>query len=394
MPLSAGDRKILGITGAVFVLMVLAALLLSRGAASTQDVPSIYSTASHGAKAAYLLLKESGYETTSWEQPITDLGEGRGKLLILAEPMGYPTKEEREHVHSFLKSGGRILAAGTFAGFYLPENQSAFEPAPNSTWERVHAIGLSPLTRAAPEITLVPAAHWHAERGGVALYGDPRKPVVVEYKVGAGDVLWLASATPLTNVGLKESGNLEFLLAAVGAPEQNQILWDEYVHGYQRFAPARASHRILRWVALQLSICATGVLLAFSRRSSPVWMPAAETRLSPLEFVRTLGGLYDHADAGSVAVEIYYQRFRYLLTRRLGLPINTSVDDLDRAVRQCLGLQDAAFLETLHECESYRYDPALRPQAALRLVQSLFEYAERMQLVTPPHQEKKVWKRS
>jgi len=394
MQLTTGDRRILGITCAIFFLMVVAVVLLNRSADSSEEVPSIYSTASGGSKAAYLLLKESGYQTTSWEQPMSDLPDGRGRMLILMEPAGYPTKEERQQLHNFLKSGGRVLAAGRFAGFYLPENESVFEPVVTSTWQRVPAVGLSPVTRAAPEITLIPNAYWRADRGGVALYGDSAKPVVIEYKVGEGNVLWLAAASPFTNAGLKEAGNLEFLLAAVGAPEQTQILWDEYVHGYQRSPAGQASNRILRWIALQLAICAIAVLLAFSRRGSAVWMPAAEVRLSPLEFVRTLGTLYDHAHAGSVAVEIYYQRFRYLLTRKLALPVGSPVEDLDRAVRRRWGLQDEEFAGTLRECESYRYDPGVRPQTALRLVQTLFGYAERLQLVALPPQEKKAWKRS
>jgi hypothetical protein len=42
------------------------------------------------------------------------------------------------------------------------------------------------------------------------LYGDGDRTVVVKYPFGRGEVLWWASATPLTNAGLKEPGNLEF----------------------------------------------------------------------------------------------------------------------------------------------------------------------------------------
>jgi hypothetical protein len=368
--------------------------LLNRGSGSSENVASIYSTASGGARAAYLLLQESGYHTSSWEQPLTDLGHGAGKLLILADPAGYPTKEEKEHLRQFLESGGRVLAAGRFSGFYLPRNDAEIEPGPGVAWEKVEAIGLSPVTRAAPAITLARTGYWNIRNSGVPLYGDTEKPVVIEYKIGSGDVLWLASPTPITNAGVKESGNLEFLLAAIGPPARGEVLWDEYVHGYQRSARSQASHRVLGWIALQLAVLAGAVLLAFSRRSSPVWVPAAEVRLSPLEFVRTLGALYDHARAGSVALEIYYQRFRYLLTRRLGLPVSSSVDDLDRAVRQRWALADGKLGETLRECESLRYDPSIPPKTALRLIQSLFDLAERMKLVTSPREETRTWKRS
>jgi hypothetical protein len=394
MRLTAGDRKILIITAAIFVVMVVAAFLLNRGTDSDAEIPTIYSTASGGSKAAYVLLKESGYRTDSWEQPLADLGEGKGKFLILAEPEGYPSKGDQQKLESFLRSGGRVLAAGRFIGFYLPDDNSTLDSPFDTTFKRVSAIGLSPITRAAPSIALIPAAHWRSEKSGTALYGDPLSPLVVQYRVGEGSVLWLASATPLTNAGLKEPGNLEFLLAAVGAPGETHILWDEYVHGYQLSTPRHATHRMLGWIALQLTICAVAVLLMYSRRSAPVWLPVTQSRLSPLEFVRTLGTLYDHARAGSVALEICYQRFRYLLARRLGVPVSTSVDDLDRAVRQRWNLQDKNFAATLRDCESYRYDPSVRPQIALQLVQELFDYAERLQLTTSSRQESRAWKRS
>ena len=117
----------------------------------------------------------------------------------------------------------------------------------------------------------------------------------------------------------------------MGDPSQAEVLWDEYGHGYRQSSAVSGSTRIIRWIFLQLAIFSVAILLAYSRRSGPVWMPPGESRLSPLEFVRTLGSLYQHANAGSVAVDISYQRFRYLLTRRLGLSINAPVDDLDRA---------------------------------------------------------------
>src|SRR5262249_2795675 len=111
MQLSVGDRKILIITAAIFVVMVIATFLFNRHTDSKAEIPTICSTASAGSKVAYVLLKESGYGTDSWEQPLAELGEGKGKLLILAEPAGYPTKADQQRLASFLRSGGRVLAA-------------------------------------------------------------------------------------------------------------------------------------------------------------------------------------------------------------------------------------------------------------------------------------------
>jgi len=396
MPVAPVDRKILLIGAGVFVVMIGAALFSVRGASSSDDVPTAYSTGSRGCRAAFLLLQESGYQAQTWEQPLRDLpiANGKGKTLVIVEPTAFPAKGEKQKLDSFLKSGGRVIAAGKFANVYLPQNAAVPDPEAGTLWKPIPALSLSPITRAAPEITLAPEAYWRSDTGAVGLYGEGDKPVVVEYMVGEGSVLWSAASTPFTNAGIKEPGNLEFLLAAIGGPGQNQVLWDEFVHGYERSEVTRDTSRIVSWIGLQLAILAAAILFAYSRRSGPIWIPEGEVRLSPLEFVRTLGSLYEHAHAGNVAVEVSCQRFRYLLTRRLGLSLNTSVEDLTRAVRERKATPDEDFAATLSECESRRYDSNVPANTALRLVQKLFDYAERLELIRIKTGERKAWKQS
>jgi hypothetical protein len=391
LQLAAGDRKILLIAGGVFVAMLAVVLLLARGASSDADVPSTYSTASGGCKAAFLLLQESGFRVQTWEHSLGELPTGKGTTLVIAEPEGLPAEGEKDKLATFLRSGGRLIASGRFVGFYLPVDDEAASPLAGSNWKHVSALSPSPITRAAPKITLTPRAYWRPGKGAVALYGESDRPVVVEYRVGDGSVLWLAEPGPLTNAGLKEEGNLEFLLSAIGRPEGNNVLWDEYVHGHEQGAASGQSRRIIGWIFLQLLVFAAAILATYSRRSGPLWTPEIERRLSPLEFVRTLGVLYERANAGSVAVEIFYRRFRYLLNRRLGLSVNATVNDLDRAVRE-RGLKDGQFADTLNACESCRYDLQVAPSTALRLVQSLFDFAVRLKLVRSRERENNLWK--
>jgi Domain of unknown function (DUF4350) len=399
LQLTAGDRRILLIGAGLFLVMVVATVLVAGGGGNEQEVPTTYSTASGGSRATYLLLKESGYKITTFEQPLRDLPGGNGKTLILAGPIMAASKEDRNRLQAFLDQGGRLIATGAVAAFYVPAGEATPDPFAGIEWKLQQALTPSSLTRAAPEITLPSQAYWNQDTGAVPLYGDREKPVVVKFKVGQGDVLWLAAATPLTNAGLKEKGNLEFLFAAVGEPGSTEILWDEYIHGYERSeSPISSSTRIIGWICLQLALFALAILLAYSRRSGPIWMPAAESRLSPLEFVRTLGALYQRANAGSVVVDVCYQRFRYLLTRRLGVAVDAPVDDLDRAIHERWPsvderVQELGFAESLRECEACRYDPNVPPRQALRLVQTLFDYASRLKLTSIRGKENNAWKR-
>jgi len=79
-------------------------------------------------------------------------------------------------------------------------------------------------------------------------------------------------------------------------------------------------------------------------------------------------------------VDICYQRFRYWLTRRLGVASNISIDDLQNAVRDRWSLADDHFVAILRRCESAKNDPFLQGPVALHLVQELDEYAIRLKL--------------
>lgn len=211
--------------------------------------------------------------------------------------------------------------------------------------------------------------------------------VVVKYPYGRGEVLWWGAATPLTNAGLKEAGNLEFFLASLG-DTKTPILWDEYVHGYRENLGSTFGHSPVKWLLLQLGLLGLAVVATFSRRSGPITAPVTDVRLSPLEFVQTLGGLYENAGTASVAVDISYQRFRYWLTRRLGVANNLPINELEAAVRDRLAPNDGHFAAILRRCESAKSDPYLSEPEALHLVQELDEYASRWKLFEGRRKEK------
>ena len=131
---------------------------------------------------------------------------------------------------------------------------------------------------------------------------------------------------------------------------------------------------------LQCAVLACAALLTFSRRSGPIRPLRPESRLAPLEFVETLGGLYQQAHAASVAVDVYHNRFQYWITRRLGVASNASPEELDRAVRERWGLDENDFLPTLQAAAAARYRPDLSQNEALTIVQSLYAYATKLKL--------------
>ncbi len=394
VPLEPGDRKFLMTVGGLLLVVLLIVIAVAPPPpAESSGFPSSYSPASGGAKAAYVLLKDLGYDVERWEKPATDLpSESSGTVLILAEPFFPAGAGERQAIHAFVRNGGLVLAAGPMVANWLPEGGALDHEPKETEWREYRAVVPSPLTRAAPQVTLQPQARWQmAHFAHLGLYAEDVNSVVVGYSHGQGQVIWWAAATPLTNAGIRKPGNLNLLLNSLGAPQNKRILWDEYYHGQRGTLWSYFASTPLPWGLAQLGLLALALLVTFARRAGPLRAPLPESRLSPLEFVETLGDLYHRAHAASAAVGIAWQRFRHLLTRRLGLASSASLAQLHQSVRDCLGWKEPGFYETLQRAERAAGNAALTDAEALQIVQSLEHYAQLLQLKPRNPEGKRAW---
>jgi hypothetical protein len=383
MPLAINpsDRKLLIITGAILLVLAIALAVVSPPRSRQQSpVPSVYSATSGGARAAYLLLKELGYPVKVWDRPPTDLppdfaDDPEDSVLILADPIQPPSEKERTALLNFAKSGGRILFTGSRLNTFFPDANISDEIT-DSESQTLDANLPSNFTAGAPKIELQPEAEWITiGPSQLALYGPSDSAVVVSWRVGEGEILWWAAATPLTNAGITQENNLNFFLNAVrsasSASEKPNIYWDEYFHGERASLWAYVGKTPVAWGLLQAAILGLAVLFTFSRRSGPIAMPAKVSRLWPLEFVDTLGGLYERAHAETAVVGAVYQRFRAILTRQLRLPAATSDEVLAEAVRLRLGWKDGAVREKMERAAAASRAVKLPPDDALAIIRDL-----------------------
>jgi hypothetical protein len=127
----------------------------------------------------------------------------------------------------------------------------------------------------------------------------------------------------------------------------------------------------VKWIALQAGVFVLALLWTHARRSGPILPALVESRLSPLEFVRTLGSLYHRANAAGVAVDIAHERVRTELARRLGIAPNASADEVERTLANRGKLDAASVGEALRASDEARHAATLPPSRALALVQQL-----------------------
>jgi hypothetical protein len=107
-------------------------------------------------------------------------------------------------------------------------------------------------------------------------------------------------------------------------------------------------------------------------------MPANLARLSPLEFVDTMGGLYQRAGAAPVAVAVSYRHLRLELTLRLGLAAAVSDADLAKAAGERLGFQSSELGDVLQNAARAAAAPKLPAREGVRLVRQLEQNTARL----------------
>ena len=181
-------RLLIGAIGVMVLLFVLTIALQPAPAQQSLGYPSSYSTDWSGAKAAFLLLQSLGFREERWEASPQELPENSENVtFVLAEPTQQANASDRAAILRFVSGGGRLLVTGASGASFAPG--AAAEEVDSSDLEPVTYLPLipSPLTRGAPEITMIAPDQWTSTRQvELGVYGDENNPVVVSYHFGTG----------------------------------------------------------------------------------------------------------------------------------------------------------------------------------------------------------------
>ena len=394
--LDARDLRLLITAGVVMLVLLGLTYVISPPPPAQQTVgyPSSYSSNWAGAKAAFVLLRELGYRVERWEQSPENLPlDSKNSVLVILEPFEGATPAERTAIRRFALGGGRVLAAGASAAKIVPDADATEVPDFTLQAKMYRARLPSPYTRDAPEITMMAADAWTSStHPWLALYGNDDQIGAVSYQVGKGEVIWWASPSPLENGWIRDTGNMAFFLDSIGAATDSHVFWDEYYHGARGSLRSYIVGTPLAWAGVQIAFGFAAVLLTFSRRFGPVRAPATESRLSPLEFVETLGDLYRSAHASPAAVAVAYRRFRHALSRQIAIPATQKLPDVCHAAAVRFGWKEAPLLDTLARSERAMRNISLDDREALDLVRRLHDYSSSLEPAGGAEPEILAWR--
>lgn len=380
-----GEWKFLLIFTGVVVLLIVVTGILAPNRDDRDATPSTWNSGRAGARAAWLLLAQLGYRTVRWDRPEAELAsvDAAHATLIVAEPNGsylaLKDKGRQKPFEDFLHRGGRIVATGETSALLLPEAEVA--PSDRLYTDLCYTVpqGPSSLARAG-ELAMAAQVRWARNDPSVRVAQQcGTDAVVVSYPAGAGTVVWWASPTPLSNLGLHQDGNLRLLLASVGGADRT-VYFDEYIHGAAQSPWTAARGTPLNGLIIQCCCVAALLLFSFGRGTGPRRALVQPPRASPLEFVESMGALYARAGAGNVAVSAALRRLTAFLAHQGGLPAETlrsSPAAIATAVAARFGCDTARFAADLEAAQQAEYD-ARRPSEALVLVRRIDEHIAKL----------------
>src|SRR5262249_14933684 len=112
----------------IIILIIMSSVAYLESEASKGDgTPSSYSNLRRGAKAAYMILQQSGHPVERWERSPKELpADGQGMVLIVADPSSYANTEEMAALSRFLTHGGSILVAGFDPESFVAKSATKF----------------------------------------------------------------------------------------------------------------------------------------------------------------------------------------------------------------------------------------------------------------------------
>jgi hypothetical protein len=102
--LSQRDRRLLMACLAMVAVLIVVVALIAPQEEDGDTTPSSYSSESHGTKAAYLALGQSGYHIERWERPFDQLAaeSDAHTVLIVAEPNFKDTEAAKQAIAAIL----------------------------------------------------------------------------------------------------------------------------------------------------------------------------------------------------------------------------------------------------------------------------------------------------
>lgn len=262
--LSAGGRAAVMVVGILVGVHVVTTVLDGAIGSGPGGVPgSSLATAPEGVSAWATLLEEHGHDVRRLRTTLDRTTLDADATVVLVDPASLDDFED-EALAAFVHAGGTAVVGGVNTQVVVQRLLGGVRWAPGGVTTAEVVTGAADVG-GAETIRAHGYGRWLVEEWSavtVAVAGGD-EPIVVLGELGAGRVVALADASPLTNELLAEADNAALALAVVGDTDR-PVVFAEAAHGHGG-SGIGLDDLPDGWATTVVGLVITGVVLLWSR---------------------------------------------------------------------------------------------------------------------------------
>ena len=336
------SKELIPIVLGLAALLAVNVLYNRNGTSAPSQTTSVeytsYSAEERGTKALYLLLEELGYKP---ERLRTSYGLGMRSagLAIVVVPEKPIDETYTEQLLEWVRQGNTLLfVPGRSRPPLLVSLRLRLRQGLPRERKSIAPFQATHLTAGVGELSIQSGSRIRTARQDVVVrhFRDKAGVVALSLLEGEGTVIVLSDPYLVTNAGLSKGDNLNLLVNVLltYAANTKTVYFDEYHHGFER--RPTVLHLLkgtsLGWALVQVAVAV--ILLMYSRarrfgRPKPVFR---EAHRSSVEYVASLAGIYETAQAADIALSNLYEQLLRPMRRPAG-NIRELMDECERKMK-------------------------------------------------------------
>ncbi|MEK6300017.1 MAG: DUF4350 domain-containing protein [Acidobacteriota bacterium] len=341
---------------------------------------SSYRATAYGTLAFYTLLKESGFEVSRFEKPLTSLKPHEPDTIVIISPPAElnPSEQEISALEGWIEAGGTAIIIDRQIEVTIGDAEIGTGSADPSTSAR--PVQPTSYTRGVTRLSLSHLATRVEVSGAAATYhiGDVTGAVLADARVGKGRLVLLTDPHVVANNGLAEADNVIAALNLFADEPKGKIAFDEYHHGYGGSAAGDGLMAYFRgtpvpWMMAQAALLAVVIVYSFGRRFARPIPIRQERRTTNLEFVSSMANITRLARASDLAMQNIYSEFRKRLCRFSRLQGNAETARLAEVAASRAGVDSRELSALLYRCEEVVAGEKVSDSELLKLVSRIRE---------------------
>jgi hypothetical protein len=329
--------------GLVVINLVAAGLDRAVGGNQPGGTPgSSYATAPQGLAAFRTLLTRFGHDVNVQRGTVADQHLEPGTTVFVIEPNEL-TADDSAALLEFVADGGRLVIGGR-TPFYLHnlrDDPPRWRFDGETSWTEI-----DPSLVGVHEIQGVGEGSWTSPGSSTVLVGSTDRSLLTHERVGGGEIMFLADASPLENAYLAHADNAAFALELAGDAGR-PVVFAEGVHGFDANRGLSAVPGAWKLALLLLILAALAFVWSRARRFGPPDRNSRELPPARAEYVDALSVSLERTRSPAAALAPAQRWAQERLASRAGLGPAPGAEALARAARS-FGCSDEEIASLLH----------------------------------------------